>query len=85
MREIVGAEWATNDIAIAATYAGDPCALAEPKMPDYVVMPPGREEISALVRLCNEDRIPWVVRANGTNVPGFHLREGVVIIHVLCF
>jgi hypothetical protein len=79
MREIVGAEWATNDRAIAATYASDPCALAEPKMPDYVVMPASREEISALIRLCNEDRIPWVVRGNGTNVLGFHLCEGIVI------
>lgn len=79
MQEICGAEWATNDRAIAATYADDPCALAQTRMPDYVVMPASREEISALVRLCNENRLPWVVRANGTNVLGFHLCEGVVI------
>lgn len=79
MREIVGDEWATNDRAIAATYADDPCALAEPKMPDYVVMPAAREEIAALLRLCNDKGVTWVVRANGTNVLGFHLCEGVVI------
>ena len=39
IRDIIGDEWATNDRAIAVTYAHDPCALAVPKMPDYVVLP----------------------------------------------
>ena len=64
---------------IALTYSHDPCALAVTKMPEYVVMPGTREEISALVRLFNRNGIPWVVRGNGTNVIGFHLCEGVVI------
>ena len=79
MRDIVGAEWATNDRAIAVTYAHDPCALAVPKTPAYVVMPHTREEISALLKLFNQNNMPWVVRANGTNVLGFHLGEGAVI------
>lgn len=79
MRDIVGDEWATNDRGIAATYADDPCALAIPKMPDYVVMPGTRGEIAALLRLFKENDITWVVRANGTNVLGFHLCEGAVI------
>jgi UDP-N-acetylenolpyruvoylglucosamine reductase len=79
IRDIVGDEWASDDRAIAVTYSHDPCALAVPKMPDYVVMPHTREEISALLRLFDKNRIPWVVRANGTNVLGLHLCEGVVI------
>jgi hypothetical protein len=79
IRVIVGDEWATNDRAIAVTYSHDPCALAVPKMPDYVVMPRTREEISELLKLLNRNKIPWVVRGNGTNVLGFHLCEGAVI------
>ena len=79
IQDIVGAEWATNDRAIAVTYSHDPCALAVPKMPAYVVMPRTREEISALLKLLNHNGIPWVVRGNGTNVLGFHLCEGAVI------
>lgn len=79
IRDIVGDEWATNDRAIAVTYSHDPCAMAVPKMPDYVVMPRTREEISALLKVLNNNKIPWVVRGNGTNVLGFHLCEGVVI------
>jgi hypothetical protein len=79
IRKIVGDEWATNDRAIAVTYSHDPSALAVPKMPDYVVMPRTREEISALLGFFNQNGIPWVVRGNGTNVLGFHLCEGAVI------
>ena len=79
IRDIVGAEWASNDRAIAVTYSHDPCALAVPKMPGYVIMPRTREEIAALLKLLNRNDIPWVVRGNGTNVLGFHLCEGAVI------
>jgi len=79
IRAIVGDEWATNDRAIAVTYAHDPCALAVPKMPDYVVMPRTRDEISALLKLFDQNKISWVARGNGTNVLGFHLCEGAVI------
>ena len=79
IRDITGDEWATNDRAIAATYAHDPCALSVPKMPDYVGLARTREEIAALLRLFRQHDIPWVVRANGTNVIGFHLCEGAVI------
>ena len=79
MRAIVGREWATDDRAIALTYSHDPCPLAEPKMPSYVVMPGSREEISLLLKLLNRTGIPWVVRGNGTNILGFELGEGAVI------
>ena len=79
IRAIVGTEWASSDRAIAVTYAHDPCALALPKMPAYVVLPRTREEIAGLLKLFGHHKIPWVIRANGTNVLGFHLCEGVVI------
>jgi hypothetical protein len=79
MRNIVGDEWATNDRGIAVTYSLDPCPLASLKMPEYVVMPHTREEISSLLKLFKAKRIPWVVRGNGTNILGVALSEGAVI------
>ena len=79
IRAIVGTAWATSDRGIAATYAHDPCALAVSQMPAYVVLPRTREEIAALLKLFRSHEVPWVVRANGTSVMGFHLCEGAVI------
>lgn len=79
MRNVVGDEWAAADRAIAVTYASDPCPMAEMKMPGYVAMPKTQEEISGLVRLCNENGVPWVARGNGTNILGLALGEGLVM------
>lgn len=79
LRDIVGDFWASNDRAIALTYSHDSCALAQAKMPAYVVMPGSCEEISAILKLLNGSGMSWVARANGSNVLGAHLDEGVVI------
>jgi hypothetical protein len=79
IRAIVGDNWATNDRAIAVTYSHDPCPFAVLKLPQYVVMPKLKEEIAALLKLFGKGGIPWVVRANGTNILGFELCEGAVI------
>ena len=79
LREIVGEEWATNDPAITATYSHDPCPVAVPKLPAYVVMPGSRSEISALMVYLREEGISWTARGNGTNILGFELSDGVVI------
>jgi hypothetical protein len=79
IRKIVGDYWATNDRAIAVTYSHDPCPIAAPKMPDYVVMPNSMEEISALMKLFRTKNIPFAVRGNGSSVMGFVMSEGAVI------
>ncbi|MFZ2053087.1 MAG: FAD-binding oxidoreductase [Candidatus Aminicenantales bacterium] len=78
LREIVGAEWATNDPAVLITYANDPFPLANMKMPRYVVLPGSREEVAAVVRLANELGLPYVVRGNGGSVFGFVFSDGIV-------
>ena len=78
LREIVGAEWATNDPAVLITYANDPFPLAEMKVPRYVVLPGKREEVAAVVRLANDLGLPYVVRGNGGSVFGFVFSEGIV-------
>jgi hypothetical protein len=78
LREIVGAEWATNDPAVLVTYANDPFPLTDMKMPCYVVLPGKREEVAAVVRLANELGLPYVVRGNGGSVFGFVFSDGIV-------
>jgi len=79
LREIVGSEWASNDRAIALTYAHDPCPVAEPRMPGYVVMPGSTSEVAAVVKLLNQHHIPYAVRGNGSSVMGFVMSAGAVL------
>lgn len=79
LKEIVGDCWATNDRAIALTYSHDPCPVAAPRMPDYVIMPNTTAEISALIKLLDSHQIPYAVRGNGSSVMGFVMSEGAVI------
>jgi hypothetical protein len=79
IRKIVGVEWATNDEAIRITYSHDLSPLSEPKIPDYVVLPGTREEISSLIKLFVRYGIMYTVRGNGQNLLGFAVNEGVII------
>ncbi len=79
LKEIVGDFWATSDRAVALTYSHDPCPVAEPRMPDYVVMPETTAEISAVIKLLNIHKIKYAVRGNGSSVMGFVMSEGAVI------
>jgi hypothetical protein len=79
LKEIVGDYWATSDRAVALAYSHDPCPVAEPRMPDYVVMPETTAEISAVIKLLNIQKIKYAVRGNGSSVMGFVMSEGAVI------
>jgi hypothetical protein len=79
LKEIVGDYWTTSDRAIALTYSHDPCPVAEPRLPAYVIMPDSTAEISAVVKLLNSHEIPYAVRGNGSSVMGFVMSEGAVI------
>jgi hypothetical protein len=79
LRTAVGSFWATGDRAIALTYSHDPCPVAAPRMPDYVIMPGSSEEVSAVIRILDRHKIPYAVRGNGSSVMGFVMSEGAVI------
>ena len=49
-------------------YAADALGIGSP--PDLVVLPANTQEISAVARLCNEHRVPLVVRGAGTGYTG---------------
>jgi hypothetical protein len=79
LQQIVGERFAANDPAILVAYAQDPCPIAPPRLPRYVVLPGTREEIVALMKLCRDYRLPFAIRGNGSSVMGFVMSEGLVI------
>jgi len=79
LKKVVGDDWASADPAIRVTYSHDPCPIAEPRMPEYVIMPNSTAEISAVIKLLNTQKIQYAVRGNGSSVMGFVMSEGAVI------
>ena len=80
LRDIVGDEWATHDPAILACYATDPGLFTGIQTPKYVVMPASREEVSSIVKICNEHQIQYIPRGNGSSVVSiFYAKDGLVI------
>jgi hypothetical protein len=79
LRKITGNHYATNDPATLATYADDPFPLTQMKMPQYVVLPGSKKEVSEIVKTCNQNHIPYAVRGNGSSVIGMVMSEGVVM------
>jgi glycolate oxidase len=79
VREVVGAEHIAGDAASLDACAAD--ALGQGHPPDLVVRPGSTAEISAIARLCNEHRVPLVVRGAGTGYTGGAVptRGGVVL------
>src|SRR5689334_2344747 len=68
IRAIVGDEWLRADAASFETYGQD--ALGIGHAPDLVVLPADTNQIAAIATLCNEQRVPLVVRGAGTGYTG---------------
>jgi hypothetical protein len=79
MKGIVGDYWATNDPAVRIAYHHDLCPHVTFKMPEYVVMPNLKEEISAIIKLLNKNNIPYIVRGNGASSHGLVFSEGAIL------
>jgi glycolate oxidase len=77
--EAIGAEHVRGDAALLDAYGQD--ALGKGHPPDLVVIPATTREIAAIARLCNEHRVPLVVRGAGTGYTGGAVptRGGVVV------
>ncbi len=65
---IVGADQVRADAPTLEQYGQDALGLGHP--PDLVVTPASTQEIAAIARLCNEQRVPLVVRGAGTGYTG---------------
>jgi len=80
-QKVVGADNFFTDKADLVTYSYDAAVLA-PVMPAAAVRPVNSAMLGAVVRLCNENRIPVTVRGSGTNLSGGTIpsHNGVVVI-----
>ena len=68
VREVLGREYVRSDASSLTTYGQD--ALLQPSPPDLVVFPSNTAEVSRIAALCNEHRVPLVVRGAGTGYTG---------------
>jgi len=68
LQQAVGSDFLKDDPASLDAYAAD--ALLIPHAPDLVVIPGTTQEVAAVARLCNEHRVPLVVRGAGTGYTG---------------
>src|SRR5712691_2284493 len=68
LKSIVGAEYIRVDAASLVAYGVD--ALGKGHPPDLVVLPANTEQVAAIARLCNAERVPLVVRGAGTGFTG---------------
>ncbi|MFC2058111.1 FAD-binding oxidoreductase [Chloroflexota bacterium] len=78
--EIVGAEYVSKQQEELYIYSRD-SGTAEPHMPDYVVAPKTTDEVQAIVRLANSNKVPLVPLGGGLNLAGLAipLRGGIVL------
>jgi glycolate oxidase len=65
---IVGEEFLRKDPASLASYGTD--ALQKGHPADVVVIPADTQQISSVARLCNQHRVPLIVRGAGTGYTG---------------
>lgn len=81
LKEIVGAENCHYDDEVHEDYSHDEMPIYGTKMPEAVVWPASTEEVSAVMKLCNENLIPVTVRGAGTGLVGGStpLEGGVVL------
>lgn len=79
-RDIVGSNYCLQDPHDLYAYSYDSTPLFQ-AMPDLVLMPSCTEEISAIMKIAHENRIPIVSRGNGTNLSGgtVPLKGGIVL------
>jgi glycolate oxidase len=70
VREIVGGRNVLTSIEDLTVYAYDASAPAEDQLPLAVILPGSCEEVSALLQLANQARVPVVPRGSGTGLAG---------------
>src|SRR5882762_7488639 len=68
LQDIVGSEHVRSDDVALQAYGVD--ALGKGHPPDVVVIPADTQQVSAVARLCNAERVPLVVRGAGTGFTG---------------
>ena len=76
---IVGAEWCSRDPAICVAYSSDPGPATPQTLPSYVALPGNRQEVAAIMKLCQQEGLGFAVRGNGSSVMGFVMSHDLVL------
>jgi glycolate oxidase len=81
LEEVAGAEHVRTDPGTLLTYATDATPL-ERGRPDAVVFPASTEEVSGVLRIADELRVPVIARGSGTNLSAGTVphQGGVVLV-----
>ena len=78
---IAGSKWVSNREAELFLYSWDFLTTEPVGRPDFVVMPETVEEVQAVVRLANEERIPVIPYVKGLSIGGLtNPNEGGVVL-----
>lgn len=81
MKEVVGRDHVRIDEGALVTFSTDATPL-ERGRPDVIVFPATAEEIAAVLRIANEQRLPLVPRGSGTNLSAGTVPQlgGIVLV-----
>src|SRR5262249_58171998 len=81
LTDFVPAEHILTGDAIADDYAHDEALTATPEVPAFVVRPGNTTEVSAVLRIANEHRLPVTARGSGTGLSGAAVprHDGMVV------
>ena len=79
IRAIVGKEGLLSSPTQLMVYEYD--ASMDQHLPEAVVLPVGTEQVSAVVKICNREKIPFTARGAGTNLSGgsIPIKGGITI------
>ena len=80
LRAVVGSDWVFTDPDRLLVYETD-ALTSKPYPPQVVVLPTSTEDVSRIMRILHEERIPVVPRGAGTGLSGgaLAMRGGVVV------
>lgn len=78
---VVGEKWFKDDKESLVAYSYDATPLYQ-SMPDGIVFPASTQEVSDIVKICAENRIPIIGRGAGSNLCGgtVPLQGGLIIV-----
>lgn len=80
LREIVGAENVFDSLEARIAHSYDATAM-KPQLPEAVIRPSTAKEVSEIVQLANEEKIPIVPRGSGTGLSGGAIpMEGAIVL-----
>lgn len=82
LKDIVGSKNVLTEKGDLVTYAYDGTPDQPTSLPEIVVFPENKEQVSAIVKLAKEDKFNIYTRGSGTNLSGgtIPLRHGIVMV-----